>query len=106
MNKHTARTVAIVLFLFALSACDRQNSAAKPSETVDEVLEQTALEHALKHTDPTYVCPMHPEVIRDEPGNCPICGMDLVAVDNQGSAPGGARKPVYYRHPHNPMGQG
>ena len=26
-----------------------------------------------------YVCPMHPEITRDEPGSCPICGMDLVA---------------------------
>ncbi|HYN79207.1 MAG TPA: heavy metal-binding domain-containing protein [Lamprocystis sp. (in: g-proteobacteria)] len=26
----------------------------------------------------TYVCPMHPEVVRTEPGKCPICGMDLV----------------------------
>ena len=24
-----------------------------------------------------YVCPMHPEVVRNEPGNCPICGMAL-----------------------------
>lgn len=23
----------------------------------------------------SYTCPMHPEIIRDEPGNCPICGM-------------------------------
>ena len=26
----------------------------------------------------TYTCPMHPEIIRNEPGQCPICGMDLV----------------------------
>lgn len=26
----------------------------------------------------TYVCPMHPQIIRDEAGSCPICGMDLV----------------------------
>ncbi|ESU19084.1 putative Co/Zn/Cd efflux system membrane fusion protein [Flavobacterium cauense R2A-7] len=25
-----------------------------------------------------YTCPMHPEIIRDKPGNCPICGMILV----------------------------
>ena len=25
-----------------------------------------------------YTCPMHPEIIRDKPGKCPICGMDLV----------------------------
>jgi len=24
-----------------------------------------------------YVCPMHPEVVRDEPDSCPICGMAL-----------------------------
>ena len=26
----------------------------------------------------TYVCPMHPEVVRETPGACPICGMKLV----------------------------
>ena len=25
----------------------------------------------------TYTCPMHPEIIRDAPGSCPICGMAL-----------------------------
>jgi Cu+-exporting ATPase len=24
-----------------------------------------------------YTCPMHPEIVRDAPGNCPICGMTL-----------------------------
>jgi len=27
-----------------------------------------------------WVCPMHPDVIQDHPGKCPICGMDLVKV--------------------------
>ena len=27
-----------------------------------------------------YTCPMHPEIIRDKPGACPICFMDLVKV--------------------------
>ena len=26
----------------------------------------------------TYTCVMHPQIIRDQPGNCPICGMKLV----------------------------
>jgi Cu+-exporting ATPase len=24
-----------------------------------------------------YTCPMHPEIVRDRPGACPICGMAL-----------------------------
>src|SRR2546423_2969781 len=27
-----------------------------------------------------YTCPMHPQVIQDEPGKCPICGMDLIPM--------------------------
>lgn len=27
-----------------------------------------------------YTCPMHPEIVQDEPGDCPICGMDLVPM--------------------------
>jgi FtsP/CotA-like multicopper oxidase with cupredoxin domain len=28
-----------------------------------------------------YPCPMHPEVVREEPGHCPDCGMKLLAVE-------------------------
>src|SRR4051794_9623633 len=24
-----------------------------------------------------YYCPMHPQVVQDDPGSCPICGMPL-----------------------------
>ena len=32
----------------------------------------------MEHQNEVYTCSMHPEIIRDEPGNCPICGMTLV----------------------------
>lgn len=35
----------------------------------------TANESAHQHE---YTCPMHPTVISDRPGTCPVCGMDLV----------------------------
>lgn len=28
--------------------------------------------------DGKYTCPMHPEVVQEGPGSCPVCGMDLV----------------------------
>lgn len=31
-----------------------------------------------------YNCPMHPWIIKDKPGNCPICGMALVAMKDHG----------------------
>ncbi|MDH3784441.1 MAG: efflux RND transporter periplasmic adaptor subunit, partial [Acidobacteriota bacterium] len=40
-------------------------------------------------TLPMHICPMHPQVVQEGPGSCPICGMDLVPVtsvqDSQGT---------------------
>ena len=76
-------TAAVVISM-SLSAC--KDPQATSSESLSEVLDDTAMEHALKHMDEKYVCPMHPQIVRDEPGNCPICGMDLVAKRIDASA--------------------
>ncbi len=54
-----------------------------------------------------YQCPMHPSIVQDHPGECPICGMRLVKVDDRkrGAArsdAGGQRKLLYYRSPMDP----
>lgn len=33
----------------------------------------------------TYTCPMHPNVVQDGPGKCPVCGMDLVQKNKASS---------------------
>jgi Cu(I)/Ag(I) efflux system membrane fusion protein len=40
----------------------------------------------VEKTSEVYTCSMHPEIIRDEPGNCPICGMDLVKKVTEGQS--------------------
>ncbi len=40
--------------------------------------------HAAHAADTQYHCPMHPTVVSDLPGECPICGMDLVPIGEGG----------------------
>jgi RND family efflux transporter MFP subunit len=61
-----------------------------------------------------YTCGMHPFIISDKPGKCPICGMTLTKIGDplteaaagsaaQGGAAGkGERKILFYRNPMNP----
>ena len=38
-----------------------------------------------------YVCPMHPSVLSERSGSCPICGMDLVSIASLGDSGKGAQ---------------
>lgn len=38
-----------------------------------------------KPVDAKYTCPMHPQILEDHPGSCPICGMTLVKKSGQAS---------------------
>ena len=95
-------TAFFAAMTLVISACSNDEMSSGSPGT--DARQETAVEHAKKHLDPKYVCPMHPNIIKDEPGSCPICGMDLVlkeAEEEEEVAPG-ERKILYYRHPHNP----
>jgi len=66
------KSIYIILLAISLittfSACS--NSTPKNS-----AVETKADEKAV------YTCTMHPEVRRDKPGDCPICGMPLVKMN-------------------------
>lgn len=54
-----------------------------------EVAPPDELSHGLE-TSRVYTCPMHPEIIRDQPGSCPICGMALeprTVTGEEGTSP-------------------
>jgi hypothetical protein len=57
-------------------------------------------EHAKEQeTKPLYTCPMHPEIVRAEPGQCPKCGMTLVPVKEK---PIATPTPEHATHPARP----
>ena len=52
-----------------------------------------------------YTCGMHPDIISDEPGNCPICGMKLVPIKNNNHSDpqqNKEKKILYWRAPMDP----
>jgi len=54
---------------------------ADPDRFLDLAPEAThTLAEAGGNEKTQYTCPMHPQIIRDRPGSCPICGMALEAM--------------------------
>jgi Cu(I)/Ag(I) efflux system membrane fusion protein len=49
-----------------------------------------------------YTCGMHPEIISDEPGLCPICEMNLTLIKNNDQKKSGEKKILYWRAPMDP----
>ena len=92
MNIHNKLVWLVLISAIALAACgDDKNAAGKPPASTE-----TALDHAEKHADPNYVCPMHPQIVRGKPGNCPICGMELIKKDSEQESADTAEKKILY----------
>lgn len=65
----------LVLFMFAaITSCQQAKDKTEQTEGT-EATDTTSNEQMAKVQ---YTCTMHPEVLKDEPGKCPKCGMDLV----------------------------
>lgn len=68
MNQHLK--ILLLFFCFALplltASCKKEKAATEASDAPKQ----------------TYICPMHPQVVSEDPkATCPICGMDLVPFD-------------------------
>jgi multidrug efflux pump subunit AcrA (membrane-fusion protein) len=90
-----ARTFIIVMVLAALAAAGYYS---RP------YVERWRAAPAATAARASYQCAMHPQIVSEEPGICPICGMKLQRVDeplaaDAAPAPAAERRPLFYRHP-------
>jgi Cu(I)/Ag(I) efflux system membrane fusion protein len=76
-----ASSALLVLLALLSVGCARSPDVPPASEPASAAASDTAVEHAARHMNPKYRCPMHPDVVRDAPGNCPVCGMALVKIE-------------------------
>ena len=71
--KNIISSLLLVLALAGFGACTQQTANEAATDTIQtDAADQKA-----------YVCPMNCEnSASDEPGQCPVCGMDLVKNEN------------------------
>ncbi|XAZ81911.1 efflux RND transporter periplasmic adaptor subunit (plasmid) [Fibrella sp. ES10-3-2-2] len=71
-----------------LTACRSGGSDSRSTDSTQVAAhsEHDGHDHAGRKegSQTTYTCPMHPQIVQDGPGSCPICGMDLVPVSKKG----------------------
>lgn len=60
--------VLVILLVLAGVSCSHERNNATPGTNEDSA--------SAAHD--VYTCPMHPSVVSDKPGSCPVCGMTLV----------------------------
>ncbi len=86
-------TLIAVSVFFTFTGRNQPDSGNTTAQAIHE-------EHEGEHT--LYTCGMHPWIISEEPGNCPICGMELTPKIEEGSGKEAAdveRKIIYWRAP-------
>lgn len=75
-NGRTAIILAGGIFLGWLFFGGSSNS--DPAETQEQHI------HSDEESSTIWTCSMHPQIREDEPGQCPICGMTLIPLDDGG----------------------
>jgi Cu(I)/Ag(I) efflux system membrane fusion protein len=82
----------LIAFLVGYMAGGGRRAAAPPSK---EAHREDAVSRQVEEAAATWTCSMHPQIRLPEPGQCPICFMDLIPVKE--NAPTGAIEAVSLR---------
>ena len=78
--------VAVLLLVGAAVAAQEPSYPNRPSQEAMPGTARPLIDPNAPTTTSGYICPMHPNEVRAEPGTCSICGMKLVPGDPMATA--------------------
>jgi RND family efflux transporter MFP subunit len=97
MTRNSAKLTMVALGIGVVSAIVILSARANSKADTNSV--QSSAEgmgaHAAQHKQ-LWHCGMHPQVIQDHPGDCPICHMALTPLNSDSSTAGSPQKKVLY----------
>ena len=77
LDKKSLRLIIITLVVgFFLGWVFTRNSSSEATSVASTESDEEVI----------YTCSMHPEIRQSEPGDCPLCGMDLTPLQNEGES--------------------
>lgn len=87
LQRKPARAVSVIIIIFIAgyllgSLGDKPSSTSKETASSEQAVSQK------------WTCSMHPQIITNKPGKCPICGMDLIPLSADSSADTSVRQLV------------
>ena len=82
MNKNTIYIVVAVLVGLLGGWLIFGGSTETSMSSSDTSGSSESHDHSAEGEDQMWTCSMHPQIMQPEPGDCPICGMDLIPAES------------------------
>lgn len=96
------KTVVITVIITAIISFGVSHFTRFPSGIQSGGVERHDHANDTSQQETLYTCSMHPSVIKNEPGSCPLCGMNLVPIKNDTATTNDENKIAYWKAPMNP----
>lgn len=84
--------IGIILGGLLFGGNDTETHTMSQADQTGEIDQHVAESHTDEEGNVIYSCSMHPTVRQNEPGDCPICGMELIEIKDNSTTSGNSNE--------------